>query len=145
MTRTITTNWVHEGYMDGISGKEPDPELDRSDEYSKGWLAGASDREAGIAPPKFFGPCELPCKRGDEVTIPKGTTVSNIHHGVRKAGRTYKVKLHDVYPGVPAYIDYHHRSNPNEDGVVRPTAPKLVWPGTGGYWSDADVNEVFKD
>jgi hypothetical protein len=145
MAQKILVSLVHEGYMAGIQGEDPNPELDFSEEYSVGWLAGAKDKEAGIIPPKYLGPVdELPCKRGDTVTIPKGTPVSTIYHGERKAGRTYKVKTHDVYQGMPAYIDYHRGSNQNADHVVRPTAPEVIWPGSGGYWSRANVNDLFE-
>lgn len=130
---------LHQGYMAGLKGEEPSSNLQ---DYEDGWLAGAEDREKlGSDPvlPKYLGPCETPLKRGDEVSIPKGTTISTIYHGVRKAGRTYTVKLHDVYPGMPAYRDYGYSSGV----IIRPTAPKLVWPGTGGYWSEADLNEVL--
>lgn len=139
---------IHQGYMAGLKGENPDEVLAKSEDYSDGWLVGAEDRqrlldllvpEAEIVP-KYLGPCtDLPLKRGDEVIIPKGTLISTIYHGERKAGRTYKVKIHDVYPGMPACRDYHSAGR-----IQRPTAPKLVWPGTGGYWSEANLNEVLE-
>lgn len=40
---------------------------------------------------------------------------------------------------MPAYRDY---SSPG-DKIKRPTPPRLLWAGTGGYWSEADLNEVL--
>jgi hypothetical protein len=75
------TNYLHIGYMDGLSGKDPNPELDKSYEYEDGWLHGDADRKAGMTPDALLVPVTL--KRGDEVRIPKGVTVKTIYHGVR--------------------------------------------------------------
>lgn len=135
--------------MAGLKGENPDEAMAKSDDYSDGWLAGATERDRRLAlgvaeseiVPKYLGPCaELPLKRGDEVFIPKGTTVNTIHYGERHAGRAYKVKLHDIHPGMPAYRDFHSR---DAAYIQPPTTPKLLWAGTGGYWSEADLNEVL--
>lgn len=70
----------------------------------------------------------LPVKPGDVVTIVKGTPVW--HQGeVKPAGKTYKVTVHHILPGCNhPDVDPYHRN------------PKVVWPGSGGYWSEADIN-----
>lgn len=128
------TNYTHLGYMAGLQGQTPDPKLERSDEYATGWLHGSEDRAAGITAERFQEhPANL--KRGSMVKIPKGTTVSTIYHGVRQAGRDYLVKIHDVYPVVPAHLDYRRTFS-------RPTPARVIWPGKGGYWSEAAVTDV---
>lgn len=125
--------------MDGLNGQDPDESASRCEEYAQGWLAGAEDRQNGFEAPEYFGPCELPIRRGAEVVIPKGTAIE--HRGtVREAKRNTKVKLHDVYPGLPAYIDYGHAGHK----VVRPTAAQVLWAGSGGYWSRALLVDVMK-
>jgi len=52
----------------------------------------------------------------------------------RTTGRTYKVKIHDFYPMAPAY-EYHGE-------FKRPEPAKVIWPGTGGYWSEAAVADI---
>ena len=118
------------GYLDGLRGIDPRPGPDAED-YEEGWLHGAEDRASGV-PDRFLEPPSGLC-RGATVTIPKGVEVRTTSHGLRLAGRNYKVKIHDVYPMVPAYR-YH--------GFVRPSPAKIVWPGTGGYWSEAAVADV---
>ena len=44
---------AHMGYLDGVSGQDPDPESERSEEYSLGWVVGAEDRKTGVS--VFFG------------------------------------------------------------------------------------------
>lgn len=128
------TNYAHTGYMAGLRGEAPDPRLENASEYAEGWLRGQEDRSAGVDSNRFLeAPSGL--RRGAEVTIPKGTTVKTIYHGVRSAGRTYKVKIHNVYDIVPAHIGYDGK-------FVRPEPAKVIWPGTGGYWSEAALPDV---
>lgn len=118
------------GYLDGLRGIDPRPGNDARD-YETGWLHGAEDRAAGV-PDRFLEPPEG-LHRGATVTVPKGIEVKTTLHGVRTTGRTYKIKVHDVYPMVPAH-EYH--------GFRRPEPAKVIWPGTGGYWSEACVADV---
>ena len=77
----------------------------------------------------------LPIKRGDTVTIPKGTTIHTT--GARKtftAGRTYKVKVHYVCCGSVSYV-LHGQIIPAQN-------PRVTWVGAGGYWCEVDINEV---
>lgn len=124
--------------MDGLNGEEPNESASRCTEYELGWLAGAEDREKGLLPKQYMGPCELPIRRGAEVIIPKGTEVE--HRGsTRLTRRDVKVRLHDVNPGAPAYIDYWH----SKREVIRPTVARVLWAGSGGYWSRADLSCVM--
>lgn len=76
----------------------------------------------------YYDPSELPIKAGDRVVIRKGVMVSC--RGVRKpAGRTYTVTVHHVLCGMT-------------DGD-RKTPPSVRWSGTGGYWTEVDINDVI--
>lgn len=69
---------------------------------------------------------KLPIKRGDAVTIVKGTTI--VYRGKTiKAGRTYRVKVDHVLPGT------HSRTITN---------PSVRWAGRSGYWCEADINQI---
>lgn len=127
---------THQGYMAGLNGEDPDESASRCDEYELGWLAGYEDREKGIRPSKYLGPCELPIGKGSEVTIPKGTEVKR-GSKTQVTRRAFKVKLHDVYPGVPAYVEWDSRKN-----VVRPTVARVLWAGAGSYWAEAILSAV---
>ena len=135
----MTTNKVHQGYVDGLSGRDPNPELEKSYDYQEGWLHGSTDHAAGKTCPKWLGYYEdgsLPLKRGQTVTIRKGTMVKNMGKaGTKPAGRTYQVKINHFGGGCSAYLSYHQE-------FVRPTPPTVVWPGAGSYWSEADLNEI---
>lgn len=138
-----TISWIHQGYTDGLNGQDPNPEMDRTGDYTQGYLAGMSDREAGFTAPKYFGYCEkLPVIKGQVVTIPKGTVIHGRVNGrqAKVAKRTYKVTVDHVFNGCTAYAEYHPASG--SDGVVRPTNPKIVWSGAGNYWHEADVNDI---
>ena len=73
---------------------------------------------------------DLPVKQGDKVRIPKGTIVRNLYLGEKPAGRSYTVTVNHVLSGWEADGEKHN--------------PKVCWPGTGGYWSEADINDVEK-
>lgn len=82
----------------------------------------------------------LPIKPGDTVIIPKGTLLRSTRPGESKftARRTYRVQVKDIYSGYDARHDAyalrkHHTLLRN---------PEVVWAGTGGYWTYADVNDV---
>lgn len=76
----------------------------------------------------------LPIKKGDTVTILKGTPIR--HRGeTLTAGRTYKVKVFDVVNGVTDSRSDHTRR-------VNTQNPEVLWPGSGSYWSYVDVNLI---
>lgn len=127
---------AHQGYLDGLEGKDP---TSKSDEYELGWLAGYEDKELGKKLAPFCGPVEkLPVKRGDRVTIPR-MTVIRYRGESKEAKRSYEVEVNDVDQGVPAYVDYCHFQEPT---LVRPTVARVIWVGAGGYWSSCDLADV---
>lgn len=79
----------------------------------------------------------IPLKRGDKVRIPKGTMVLSRKTGKSApAGRGYIVVVHSISCGRNEHI---YRGE-----VVPAVNPAVVWPGSGGYWCEADVNDVVK-
>jgi hypothetical protein len=129
------------GYLEGLLGNEPDAELGRANpRYEEGWLLGAGDRERGIEPKRFMGyhrDDELPIKQGSVVTIKKGTLV-RCNGVVKPAGRTYKVIVRSLGCGSNLLIEgsaFREQSHPL-------TCPTVMWSGTGGYWAEADINDI---
>lgn len=129
------------GYLSGLKGEDPDPELEKmSHRYEDGWLKGMAAREAGVKPKKFMGyhlDSELPIKRGDTVTIPKGTLV-RCNGETKPAGRTYKIQVRSLGCGQNFYQD----GNAFREDDVPMVSPTVVWAGTGGYWAEADINDI---
>lgn len=78
---------------------------------------------------------DMPVKRGDMVTIVKGTMVKTVGKAPKPAGRTYQVKVDHTLCGSARYRN--HREE-----VFEMTNPKVCWPGPGGYWSEADLNDI---
>jgi hypothetical protein len=85
---------------------------------------------------------DLPVKRGQTVTIPKGTTVKTVGRPAKQAGKTYKVKVDHILPGTSDYSIAVQDKKVIEVRTPR-TNPKVVWAGPGGYWSEADINDVI--
>jgi hypothetical protein len=139
------TSPLHQGYMDALYGKDQDPEQ-TCPEYEEGYTVGLYDRDemvAGTRPPKFLG-CyreeDLPIKRGQEVTVLKGTIVKVVGKPAKPAGKTYKIKVNHVNSGSTLYV----QGSAFRREYVRPTSPKVVWPGAGGYWAEADLNDFLE-
>jgi hypothetical protein len=126
------------GYLVALRGYEKPPQMEgvRDEAYNRGLELGRKDREAGRTP-AFIGYCPddlLPIKRGQTVTIPKGVTIT--YRGEKKVNeRTRKVKVDHLLNGT----NFHgnHRGD-----AVPPTSPSVRWPGSGGYWSEVDINDV---
>jgi len=131
----------HQGYMDGLTGKEPKNNLSyRGSEYDEGWLIGDQDRVAGVVAPKYLGhsyESELPVKKGMEIIIPKGVTIRTIYHGTRVNPRSYKIRVNHVLGGSVGY-------KVGGSDFVKPTVPEVRWAGKGGYWSSVDLNQVLE-
>jgi hypothetical protein len=72
----------------------------------------------------------LPIKRGQVVSVPKGTPVKQVGKPIRPAGRTFKVKVDHLLFGF---------EDP-ERGIVQ--NPQIRWAGSGGYWCEADINLI---
>lgn len=111
----------------------------------------------------------LPEMKGTKVRIPKGTMLRSMHpskDGWYENGKTMTITAHHVLNGVslPVYdllyqrgkygSEYPAHSNVDWDEVEKlmenngsnhlyPTEnPRVVWAGTGGYWVEADINDV---
>ena len=80
---------------------------------------------------------ELPLKRGDVVTIKKGTVIK-FRGGTKLAGKTYKVTIDHILPGMSRV----RRDRHFDDSVTQ--NPSIRWPGPGGYWSEVDINDVVE-
>jgi ribosomal protein L27 len=79
----------------------------------------------------------LPIKKGNIVLIKKGTKFHSTRDGqYHTAGKTYKIKVFDLYKGAQ-WMENH------EEGEVVHN-PEVVWVGSGGYWHRADINDVEK-
>lgn len=87
--------------------------------------------------PQYIGyhdDAALPVKPGDTVTILKGTPV-RYRGATFAAGRTSKVKVHHLLNGITdTHSDHARRVNTRN--------PSVRWPGSGGYWSEVDVNLI---
>jgi len=82
----------------------------------------------------------LPIKPGDEITIPKGAVI--FHRGeTSPVKRTFRVKVHHVLNGYTpdaAEVAYQARHGRTNTGFN----PRAIWVGTGGYWSEIDMNDI---
>lgn len=103
-------------------------------------IAAFMERE-GIASRRNIGCFQLDfVKKGDVVRIKKGVILGSMHPQDRKNGhkkvngvtRTVTVHRHDH-----GFTDNLHK---NHKMVV--VTPRIVWPGAGGYWMYADLNDV---
>jgi len=91
----------------------------------------------------FHAPADLPFKAGDKVRIKKGTVLKSMHpqkDNPYEAGRSYTIEVHHVLPGSDKSI-----FDPDEPEGFRHEPyrnPSVRWPGSGGYWVEADINDV---
>ena len=89
---------------------------------------------------------DLPIKRGDQVTIPKGTTIRTTHPRRSPsyvAGRTYKIKVFTMMRGSSDTKHEWNDATQKYDQVRIPRDnPAVEWPGEGGYWCWVDINDV---
>lgn len=127
------------GYLVALRGyEEPLAVMENvnNEAFLKGLILGGEARKAGPTPHfiGFYPDDMMPVKPGQEVTIAKGVVIT--HRGAKKVNeRARKVKVHHLLSGSNFYGD--HR------GEVRAiTTPKVVWPGSGGYWSEVDINDI---
>lgn len=120
-------NYERPAEMAGVNDKD----------FERGLALGTEDRKNGPVP-LFLGyyPDEdLPIKRGQEVTIPKGTLVT--HRGkTNHSAKARKIKVHHLING----SNFYTHSDRESDHPI--TTPKVVWPGSGGYWSEVDINDI---
>lgn len=131
------------GYLTGLHGEAPDAAFHANQsQYDEGWLLGDAARASGEKAPKYLGAHadgDLPVVRGQVVTIKKGTLVRSSKTNTWKpAGKTYKVTIHHILNWSNFYCE-----GSGFRQTVRPiTPPMIVWPGTGGYWCDVNVNDI---
>jgi hypothetical protein len=87
---------------------------------------------------------ELPVKRGDTVTILKGTKIKTTcprpedKHKVAK--RTYKIKVDHILNGTT--ITQLNRGRDFDLPLGPLTNPTVRWGGTGGYWYEVEMNDL---
>lgn len=86
----------------------------------------------------------LPVQKGDHVRIPKGATVKQVGKPAKPAGRAYTVLIHHLLSGrSQAMGEYRRDSTGKLTAVMVPIEnPKVCWAGNGGYWCEADINDV---
>lgn len=131
-------NWEHEGYMAGIKGEDPDPELSKASKaYDHGWLIGNQDREAGVKPPAYPWGVILPDLRGKKVIIRRGVMTKRFGQDPKPALRTHKVTVVSVISGRVAYQPYVYNHK-----FERPTTAKVQWTSSGGLWCSANLEDV---
>ena len=96
--------------------------------------------------PSYLSDEQIPLKRGDTVTIKKGTPI--FHRGEWKlAARTYKVKINHfsvIWVGsakrlVPYPSNWPAPVDSRGNGVL---CSAICFPGSGGYWSDVNLNDI---
>lgn len=93
----------------------------------------------------YVDPKDLPIKAGDWVVIKKGIWVRTLCKERKTAGKTYKVRVNHILPGMgypEGHPDREHASLFRKPGEV--INPMVVWAGPGGYWTEADINDVEK-
>ncbi len=89
---------------------------------------------------KYIGYCDpetLPIKKGDRIRIKIGVKLHSFKRGHYEAKRQYYVTVDHVLPGTAEHEGYNGE-------IVPAKNPEVRWPGDGGYWTSADINEVEK-
>lgn len=120
----------------------------------------------------FYTDAALPVKPGTKVRVKKGTMLKSMHpskDGRYPLGKTMTVKVHHVLNGISmpaidlirdrgrygandpmfAHVDWDEidrlrgENAPEYYEQMFPMKnPTVVWAGAGGYWVEADINEV---
>lgn len=103
-------------------------------------IADYMERE-GIASCRNIGCFQLDTvNEGDVVRIKKGVVLGSMHPKDRQTkfkkvnGATRSITVHRFDHG---YTDNLHK--PHKAVVVM---PKVIWPGTDGYWMDANLDDI---
>ncbi len=95
----------------------------------------------------FHNDEDLPVKKGDTVTIMKGTVIKTLMpsmnggYRTKLAGRTYKVKVDHILNGM-TFTEEFVRNRGNGETAGHKQNPSVRWPGTGGYWFSVDINDI---
>ena len=117
----------------------------------------------------FHEEADLPVKRGDRVRVRKGAKLISTHPkkgGEYEAYRSQVVTVHHIMPGQSydgiltesqrgwletkgfseqlAEMDRLRTEDQAawNDYRIHTKNPRVVWAGTGGYWIEADINDV---
>lgn len=89
---------------------------------------------------------DLPVKKGDRVTIRKGTVIRTTHPQRSPsyiAGRTYKVTIHHMMEGSSdTKHEWDEAAQKYREVRIPRDNPSVNWPGEGGYWCWVDLNEI---
>ncbi len=102
----------------------------------------------------YHAESSLPFKRGQEVTIKKGTKIHCMKRGDVIAKKTFKITIHHMMNGIsyPKFTitDCDLRAlnmtfqqiEAYPGNMIPGKNPSVCWPGTGGYWQEVDINDV---
>lgn len=92
----------------------------------------------------YYEDRELPLKRGQMVTIKKGTIVKTLGKEPKPAGKTYKVKVHHFMCGQTETKLTQDKEPPHKfiEEKIHKMDPTVEWAGPGGYWTSADLNDI---
>ena len=107
---------------------------------------------------------KLPIHKGDKVKVKKGVLLWSTHpqkDGWYENGRTRTVTVHHTICGMSTpkyevekyYMDLAERAlgedillemleNSKGTDMIPVHNPRVVWPGSGGYWVECDINDV---
>ena len=85
----------------------------------------------------------LTFKKGDYVVIKKGTTIRTIGQEPKQVGRTYKVRVDHTLSCI-VESTMRQREGSNEPYFIHTvkSEPRVCWPGSGGYWTEANMHNV---
>jgi hypothetical protein len=111
-------SYAHSGYLDGLQGRDPNPAVEGLRDYDLGWLAGANDKDSKEKHQALE--CHFIAK-GHKVRVP--------------TGKAYKVTVQRYVAPRGAHVSL-------KGEFVPPQPAKVVWAGTGGYWSETEAFKV---
>lgn len=127
--------------IETASAEEYDRRLEKATEWFSGdeldSLHAEMEARRQPKPLKYIGFCEtIPVKEGDKVTLKKGAKFTTTKTtGVQVVKRTRTVTVFSTDKGCDPYKNYHQEQIPARN-------PRIIWVGGGGYWCDADINEI---
>lgn len=92
---------------------------------------------------KLIGYVEkLPIQSGDKILVPKGVVI-RYRSQSKPAKRTHHVVVHHVLNGyTPDEAEKAYQKR--HGGEANKFNPTVVWAGSGGYWCEADMNDVLR-
>ena len=95
----------------------------------------------------YYQDSDLPdaVQQGRKVTIKKGTMVKVFGREPKPAGKTYKITVNHIMPGITNIEDVIDRSGDKPRLLKKHTHesnPRVCWAGPGGLWAEADMNDI---